>query len=391
MSEETLLSVESLLFAIFIVLLIILKVKNVVGKFHERSLFMTILVLFLSSLGLELSSCFFDGRPEIWARTANILVLTLYFMLSILQAFYWMRFICALLDKKRVANKIMRGVCLVPLAVGLLSSFFSVWTGWVFYFDDRYLYVEGPFYSYYILCCGVYIVASFVITFRHAIAKEHFADRDFCLALCGFMLFPAIGVLLELFYRLTTSSQGIVLGLLLTFSIVQSRKISRDPLTGLNNRNHLRHFLESQMKREFTKGKLCLFVLDVDDFKHINDSFGHGEGDNALLTVASVLKKVCVPEGYFFARFGGDEFNVVADIIDDVDASLFSKKLNDALVEVSASRPYKLKISVGYSFLKGKNDSIPDLFKRADDNLYEHKAQIHGNSVKHGLFKVLKH
>lgn len=385
MSEESLLSVESMLFAISIVLLVLVKVKHVVGKFHERSLFIMVLVLCLISLVFELLSCFFDGRPETWARTANILVLTLYFIVCILQAFYWLRFVCALLDKPPIQNKTLKVVALLPLMVGLLSSFLSVWTGWVFYFNDEYLYEEGPFYPYYIFCCGVYIVASFVIVFRHGFAKEHFADRDFCLALCGFMLFPAVGVVLELFFRLTTSSQGVVLGLLLTFSIVQSRKISRDPLTRLNNRTQLQRFLTNQMMRD-SQRRLCLFVLDVDDFKHINDSFGHSEGDRALLVIASVLKKVCVPEGYFFSRFGGDEFNVVANLDGEADAELFCKKMSEALMEVSTSLPYKLAMSIGYSFAMGKGDSVPALFKRADDNLYMHKAKVHEAHGKHRFF-----
>lgn len=377
MSEESILSIESLSFAILIVILVMVKVKHVVGKFHERNLFMMILVLCFFSLLFELSSCFFDGRSETWARTANILVLTLYFMLSVLQSFYWMRFIFALLDKKIGKSKVKVIACYAPLAVGILSSFFSVWTGWVFYFNDKFLYVEGPFYPYYIFCCGIYIFISFAVALKHAFAKEHFADRDFCLALCGFMLFPGVGVLLELFFRLTTSSQGIVLGLLLTFSIVQSRKISRDPLTGLNNRNQLQHFLTRQMMRESFHGKLCLFVMDVDYFKQINDSFGHNEGDKALLIIASVLKKVCVPEGYFFARFGGDEFNVVADLESRENAEEFCRKLNECLDEVSATLTYKLSMSVGYSFALGKEDSIPNLFKRADDALYKCKKKVH--------------
>lgn len=84
-----------------------------------------------------------------------------------------------------------------------------------------------------------------------------------------------------------------------------------DPLTGLYNRKYLKEFLLREIKRaERQKGQIVCMMMDVDNFKHINDELGHLKGDRVLQEIGTVLRNLL--RGYdFAARYGGDEFTIV--------------------------------------------------------------------------------
>jgi diguanylate cyclase (GGDEF)-like protein len=88
-----------------------------------------------------------------------------------------------------------------------------------------------------------------------------------------------------------------------------------------------------------------------------------------------VLKRVCGPKGCFISRFGGDEFNLVADLPDMAAAEAIKFTINDEVAQRAASLPYRLSLSIGYAASRGKGETPKDLFERADEALYREKAK----------------
>ncbi|MBI3803792.1 MAG: GGDEF domain-containing protein [Nitrospirae bacterium] len=84
-----------------------------------------------------------------------------------------------------------------------------------------------------------------------------------------------------------------------------------DPLTGLYNRKYLKEFLQREIRRaERQKGQIVCMMMDVDNFKRINDELGHLKGDRVLVEIGTILRDLL--RGYdFAARYGGDEFTIV--------------------------------------------------------------------------------
>ena len=204
--------------------------------------------------------------------------------------------------------------------------------------------------------------------------KRYFADRVLYISLALFGLLPLLGLCCEC----TPSSPpysvyAMVIAALFVFLEMQSRMISTDPLTKLNNRNQLNSFLDSKIGQYTENRKVYLFVLDLDKFKGINDNFGHSEGDSALNMVADVLKRVCGPLGCFISRFGGDEFNLVAFLANDAEADALRTSIKEDLARTSASLPYSLTVSIGYARSLGRKESVMDLFSRADEALFAEK------------------
>jgi len=147
-----------------------------------------------------------------------------------------------------------------------------------------------------------------------------------------------------------------------------------DSLTGLLNRGVMERILE----REFQRAKryntdLALLFLDLDDFKSINDTFGHDNGDRALCLVADQL--TLLKRGSdIVARFAGDEFVVIFPSTSKTQAEHFSKRIKKNLRSAPLSvndMTFSVKLSYGISTISEKGiDSSKKLLKAADKKLY---------------------
>ena len=161
--------------------------------------------------------------------------------------------------------------------------------------------------------------------------------------------------------------------------LAEVRKLTvRDELTGLYNRRGFLTLATQHLKfARRTKRGCWLIVVDVDDFKQINDTFGHPEGDQALVTTAEILTR-SFRESDIVARPGGDEFAVLAVHTDDDSASTVTKRLTETLSQYNgqAGRRYTLAFSVGVvRFDPTSPCSIEELFARADEALYAQKRR----------------
>lgn len=153
--------------------------------------------------------------------------------------------------------------------------------------------------------------------------------------------------------------------------------ITIDPLTQINNRYQLEKFTgELFTKYDSSKGeKIYLAICDLDKFKSINDTFGHNEGDRALVTVANAMKGACAGTNAFIARYGGDEFIIIVKADDDGVIKEICRKVQERLAQVTEELPYKLSTSIGIAECGTQGESFESLFKEADKELYRKKAE----------------
>jgi diguanylate cyclase (GGDEF)-like protein len=149
-----------------------------------------------------------------------------------------------------------------------------------------------------------------------------------------------------------------------------------DPLTGLPNRTLLADRLTQALRRATRNGSTAVLFLDLDQFKLINDSRGHRAGDELLRAVADRLTNVMRP-GDTVARFGGDEFCIVCD---DVDDALGAVGIARRII-AELGLPYPLATgehfataSVGIAFADGASRPAEDLIREADAAMYRAKA-----------------
>ena len=150
-------------------------------------------------------------------------------------------------------------------------------------------------------------------------------------------------------------------------------KASHDSLTGLYNREALENMLKAEiMKAKLSKGTLSIIFLDLDNFKTINDSFGHHFGDEILRQVGEILKS-SVRKGDIVARYGGDEFIIVLHSKTDLEPGRVAERIKQRLEETFSS--YNLSVSYGIAIF-GKDGSTPEeLIDVADKRMYKQKVE----------------
>lgn len=157
-----------------------------------------------------------------------------------------------------------------------------------------------------------------------------------------------------------------------------------DPLTGLANRRHFQKQLEEFLARTAGSGMAAaLYLLDLDEFKQINDAFGHTAGDALLINVAAVLKQE-IGDKCLLARLGGDEFVIVADGVSTEDEAL--KKLAPFVAALYQpikilQQEMRISTSVGIALIPRDGNSLDLLMRRADLALYS--AKHHGVGLVH--------
>lgn len=150
-------------------------------------------------------------------------------------------------------------------------------------------------------------------------------------------------------------------------------RANRDFLTGALNRHRFAELYEYEVSsaRRY-KRPLSVAMIDLDDFKRINDSYGHKVGDEALIALSGLLKAQ-LRAADLIGRFGGDEFVVAMPETDFAQAQTTFKRIREALTEFNRSRrlPCDLSISVGIS---GSDSGYDGLMERADEAMYRSKT-----------------
>lgn len=150
-----------------------------------------------------------------------------------------------------------------------------------------------------------------------------------------------------------------------------------DPLTGLANRLVFASNLEQAMERTKRHStKLALLFLDLDGFKHINDSLGHKAGDELLCAVAECLKQAVRHED-LVARLGGDEFTIIMeDMVNPTSAAKLAQKIINALMSPISLEEHNVvtSCSIGISIFPDDADNASDLARAADAAMYHAKA-----------------
>ncbi|MGO8673850.1 MAG: diguanylate cyclase [Capsulimonadaceae bacterium] len=145
-----------------------------------------------------------------------------------------------------------------------------------------------------------------------------------------------------------------------------------DGLTGIHNHRAFQQRLESEW-RVMTRGKpLSLLLLDIDHFKHYNDSFGHPAGDEVLIHLGQIMRD-CARDSDFIARYGGEEFVVVLPQTDGHGARVIAERLRES-IEQTVWKYRPVTVSIGVATASHRVQDSKELISLADRGLYLAKA-----------------
>lgn len=290
-------------------------------------------------------------------------------------------------------------LCTVWMALNLYNLHSEVFYG----VDENGCYFRGPLY----LLTHMYHFVVMIIGVGLALSDSGLTRRH-KLALFTYAFLPVAAVVFQIFfYGLSSLTYcSMTVSMLLIYVTVHLRSVARleqadqeltrtrkayqetlydaetDDLTGLLMRKVLLRQADKALKQQRTEG-CALWMLDLDEFKQVNDQFGHAMGDQVLMAVSARLGNL-FPEGTPVARFGGDEFCVFQP---EVSLEQLYRDLQHALSELNfncenANGQVPVACSIGAAFLPPeKTMTSEEMFQQADEALY-----ISKNNGRHQYF-----
>ena len=162
------------------------------------------------------------------------------------------------------------------------------------------------------------------------------------------------------------------------------RQANFDTLTGLPNRMMAFDRITQEIRRaQRTHGRFAVYFIDLDNFKHVNDSLGHAAGDELLVTIGRRLQ-TALRASDTVARLGGDEFLVLApEITDELQVQGIADRLLAAVAEPIelSGRRIVAHCSVGIALFPDSGDSVETLMVNADEAMYQAKSAQHGTAI----------
>jgi diguanylate cyclase (GGDEF)-like protein len=234
-------------------------------------------------------------------------------------------------------------------------------------------YIRGPFIVAYSSAFSLFVlapIATIIFNRKNIVKNEMFS---FLVATIS----PIIGAIIQLLLppMVSVIYPTVTFGVLVVFVYFSKTELQVDYLTGVNNRKQLTLTANQIIGKAHRKQYLVGVMVDINKFKVINDTYGHSEGDEALI-LASRLLSESTKKGEFLARYGGDEFVIPYedDTLDEVDE--LKKRINNKTTNfnISKTKPYQINFSIGSMvFSKDEELDVDKFIQEIDKKMYENK------------------
>ena len=312
--------------------------------------------------------------PE--SREANFLTNAVYEISSVMMGYYWLCYVETALDSRFIKTKYLKHIAKLPVIIIIGGVIASVYNGALFYIDTNNFYHRGDYIMLHVAMCQLYTIITSVHAFIKSLGcKVCFKAKEYKI-LSMFLIFPlVIGIIQIIVPAVPSVSVGVTLAFLFVYIDLQNLLISVDALTGLNNRNQLIRFLIPKLKAGADNDKLYAFMLNVNKFRKINNSYGHYEGDMALIRCANALKAVNDNTANFIGRYDSDKFIIIAELDDEEDAMRLCENVRQALIKECEKDGILYDLSFSFGFVKHTSEmkTIESFISAADKKLDEAK------------------
>lgn len=254
----------------------------------------------------------------------------------------------------------------LPLIINAVLSISSLWTGLLFSVTSANLYSRGPLFMLHITLNMAYFILFFVLDFSQF--RRYQFDDKVCYIVNYIVILTALWMQL-IHTNLTLVWSSVSICLVFYYITHLNQSLRRDTLTNIFNR----HMYLRDLNRFNNRQAVTIINIDVNDFKDINDIYGHLYGDEVLKKAATLFQKHFGPYGYTY-RIGGDEFCIILNKAMPVSiAEAFASMEEELIPEKKKLRISKF-LSYGYFMYTPKEGH--DIFyavKQADNYMYNYK------------------
>lgn len=321
-------------------------------KHHRKKKLKLCIILIIIALISEVMCLFFDNtlpKYRLFSILANLTGFSITPFIFMLEASFF--------DEK---DNIMKKWAYIPAFINLLLVLASLFGGYIFYVTPENIYTRGPLFNIY--------VSVFTFSLLYALIKKIMA----CYRMPSYffkIIFIASALLNPFFIVQVIFPELKITMLLMTFYIMLNYAFSLqmnsliDDLSGLLNRNALEKTIERIKNKH--KYNYVVIMFDIDNFKYINDTYGHIHGDESIVLVSKLLKSVFKTNLF---RYGGDEFVVLLK----TDSLQHIQPYIDQLNTKQKENHNLPSLSYGYALYQ-KGDDIHHIITLADEDMYKNK------------------
>lgn len=341
--------------------------RNEVGsKIFKALLYVTIFMLVITMLVRV------DGLAGDVYRKINVVANMLMFTGGPILASLWF-----LYAHYQLFNDVSKLRKVYPFLIGInvlnvLALVVNQFTAFMYYIDPSNTYHPKPYHNLLKSPNIFLLLAVLVLVYKNKkLVNQRYFD-----SLSFFSFPPLISLILHNSVAFTSFVlSGVVLSLVLVFITIQYHNINTDYLTEAYNRRMLEMHLGKKIANSKEDKTFSTIMIDLDDFKQINDTYGHQEGDFALITTVNIIKSV-VSLKDLIARSGGDEFWIVLETDREEKVIEIIKVMKEKFKEwnKTSNKPYNLSFTYGYMVYDYKEKLNSDQYRvLIDEKMYRLK------------------
>ncbi|MGE4588791.1 MAG: GGDEF domain-containing protein [Acidaminococcaceae bacterium] len=360
----------------FIILLIIYTDSYTRSEklFLQYKLFMLLLVTNMAMIVIDILGWAFNGLPGQTFYTLNQYSNLALYIFEPLPAMLWVLYTNYQVYKNRTKIKSISKKLFCLWLINSIFSTLSINNGWFFSIDNMNIYHRGPYFSLHVAFCYLFIIYSFIFV----LYNRKYIEKRYFFSLLLFFIPVSVGTIIQTFhYGVSYNWSGMMLSLLIIYFHIQNRSLNTDYLTQTYNRRQLDGYIKDKIRTSSKSASFSAILIDLNDFKNINDKFGHDIGDEALKSAAHIIS-ASLNRNDFLARYGGDEFIAILSIDNKILLEKTVKRIEQNVKNFNSENynQYSLNFAMGYAVYEYEsNMTADDFFKNIDQLMYDAKRQ----------------
>lgn len=365
-------SLQLSIYSVFILLLIFVNLKR---EYHlldfKVKLFRYMILSLILYILLDVLFITIDGTSFFFTRFILLYGNAVQYAVLCLIVFLWFFYNDYYIFKDLVHFRKWLPLTVIPLIINFILSFLSPWFGYFYTINAQNVYVRGDLF--YLSAVTVYMYASLtallIHVYRNKIRRADYAPLMF------FIIPPALaGLFQTLSFGVLLIGPSITFSFLVAFIYIQSKNMELDFMTGLYTRKELEYFTEMISKRKNSSKCYGGMMIDIDNFKGINDAYGHDIGDKVLAEVSDAFLK-SFRNTDFVSRIGGDEFVAICEVQSIQDLEIIVSRIRNHVNLINEQKrfPFTIQLSIGYDLWNIDHMSKEEFMIHIDRKMYVEK------------------
>lgn len=336
-------------------------------KLSNKIFLDTSCVIFLI-ISIEIITVLINGSSHINIYI-NKLFSTLFFLISPIPLYMWDKYLYIQIEKIKKINILKVKYFKIPLFINTVLLIINLKFNIIFSIDKNNFFQNEKFSIIPFLIGTFYYISIYIFLVKH----KHTIPNDIYIFISIMYIFPFTASVLELFIpELLLTWGSVTTVLIFSYILLQQELFETDPLTGAFNRNFFNSFVSKTNKFTMNLSKLGAINIDLDEFKSINDTYGHKVGDDVLKNFVLLLNKAFKKKSKII-RMGGDEFIIIIENTSNEEIISHIRFLNIITEVYNSVNKYPIKFSYSYCIYSNDFNDIYDFFDHIDNKMYQNK------------------